>query len=45
MNQVQMRQYSSKVAIGMRIADAIRSLFNARGLQLGIVLGSCMSHC
>ena len=35
MNQVQMRQYCCKKVVSVRmVADAIRSLVNARGLQL-----------
>ena len=41
MKQVQMVQ--NIVASGRRVARAIRSLVNARDLQ--IVLESCMKHC
>ena len=34
MNQVQMRQCSRKVASGRKVSVAIRSLVNARSLQL-----------
>ena len=34
-----------KVAIGRRVAAAIRSLVNARCLQIESVVGSCMNHC
>ena len=34
MNQVQMRQCRRKVASGRRVAGGMRSLVNARGLQL-----------
>ena len=37
MNRVQMRQCRRKVAIGMRVAGAIRSLVNTRDLQLECV--------
>ena len=43
-NQIQMRQCRRKVVRGGRVAGAIRSLVNARGLQLKCVM-SYMNHC